>query len=116
MAKKGTIKKGIFGLFQLFSASAMRAKPYKEGFLPTTVTAPLEPQVMKVLQVISCRIGAPRTAVAMHILNAGIAEAAAGCGFTMDENWNIPEEQLNWDCSARSAGISFPGSDEQEGV
>lgn len=109
--KDGSIK-GIEGLFQLFSSAAMNPKKYVKKPLPSTVTVTLGPQEMEMLYVIACRIGAPRTNVAHHILKMGLYEAAAGCGFTWDEEGNIPEEQKTWDMTSRTMGISHPGEEE----
>lgn len=110
--KDGSIK-GIKGLFQLFSSAAMNPKKYVKKSLPTTVTVTLGPQEMEMLYVISCRIGAPRTNVAHHILKMGLLEAAAGCGFSTDEEGNIPEEQKNWDIRPGTMGISHLGEEDE---
>ena len=109
--KDGSVK-GIKGLFKIFSSAAMNPRKYTKKSLPTTVTVPLGPQEMEMLYVISCRIGAPRTNVAHHILKMGLYEAAAGCGFNTDEEGNISEEEKNWDVTPRTTGISHQGEEE----
>lgn len=105
-AKEG--KTNIENVFGLFSSAAMNPRPYAAKLpLPATITVPLGPQEMEMLQIIAARIGAPRTNVAHHILKLGVYEAFHGCGFTIDEDGNIPKEQLKWDVAPRSTGLSF---------
>lgn len=102
-------------LFRMFSGAAMSPKPYKKKLpLPATVTVPLGPKEMEILQLITSRIGATRTNVAHQILKVGLYEAAYGCGFTPDEEGNIPEEQKVWDTTPKSMGIGFIDSNEEE--
>jgi hypothetical protein len=111
--KDGSIK-GIKGLFQLFSSAAMNPRAYVKKTLPSTVTVPLGSQEMEILNVIACRIGAPRKNVAQHILKIGLSEAAAGCGFSFDDEGNIPEEEKKWDLASRTMGLSHLGDFEEE--
>lgn len=100
-------------LFRMFAGAAMSPKPYvKKTPLPATVTVTLAPQEMEILQLISARIGAARGNVAYQILKFGLYEAAYGCGFTPDEEGNIPEEQKKWDLQPRTMGFSFTGGEE----
>lgn len=99
-------------LFRMFAAGAMVPKPYKEQSLPASVTAYLSPGNMENLNTIALRLGATRGNIAAHILNLGIAEAAFGCGFEVDEEGNIPVDQKKWDTTPRSAGIGFTGKEE----
>lgn len=112
--KDGSIK-GIKGLFQLFSSAAMNPKKYVKKPLTSTVTVTLGPQEMEMLHVISCRIGSARTSVAHHILKMGLYEAAAGCGFTWDDEGNIPEEEKVWDLISKSTGFSHFSDENEEG-
>lgn len=106
-------RSNIESLFQLFSVGAMRPKPYvKKLPLPATVTIPLDPKEMELLQMITARIGGSRTMVAHHIVKLGLYEAAAGCGFTFDEDGNVPETQKSWDVTPSTTGFSFPGEEE----
>jgi hypothetical protein len=100
-------------MFQLFSSAAMNPKKYAKKNPPASVTVVLGPVEMEMLQVISARIGAPRASVAHHILKMGLYEAAWGCGFTTDDEGNIPEKEKNWDLTQKTQGVSFP-SDEKE--
>jgi len=101
-------------MFQLFSSGAMNARPYvKKSPLPASVTVLLGPKEMEMLQVIAARIGAPRTNVAHHVLKLGLYEAAYGCGFTVDEDGNIPEEEKKWDTTPRTQGFSHTGEDKE---
>ena len=112
MEEKGIIK-NLFHLFEMFSRAAMNPRPYvKKQPMPATVTVPLGPEEMEVLQIIAARIGAPRTMVAHHILKFGIFEAARGCGFDFDEKGKIPESQLKWDTTPRPMGFSHIGEEE----
>ena len=107
-------KTNIESLFELFSGAAMAPRPYVEKKpIPASVNVLLGEEDMRLLQVISARIGAKRGNVAHHILKLGLHEAAYGCGFTVDENGNIPPDQLKWDTTLRRMGVSFPG-DEKE--
>ena len=110
--KDGSVK-GIKGLFQMFSSSPMNPKKYVKKPFSDTITVQLRPEEMEKLHVISCRIGAPRKSIAHHILTIGLYEAAAGCGFTLDDLGNIPEEQKNWDLTPRSMGFSLTGGEEE---
>lgn len=101
-------------MFQMFSGAAMRPRKYeKRPTTPERVTVPLGPKEMEILQVIADRIGASRANVAHQILKMGLYEAAWGCGFTTDEEGNIPEKEKNWDLAPKTMGFSFP-SDEKE--
>lgn len=101
-------------MFQLFSGVAMRPRKYeKKPITAARVTVPLGPKEMEILQVIADRIGSSRPNVAHQILKMGLYEAAYGCGFTIDEDGNIPKNEKNWDLSPKSMGFSFPG-DEKE--
>jgi len=112
--KKTTEKSSIETLFGMFSAASMNPRPYvKKTPLPSTVTVVLGPQEMEMLQIIAARIGSPRTNVAHHILKLGLYDAASGCGFTVDEDGNIPEEERKWETTPRPMGFSFSG-DEKE--
>jgi len=111
--KDGSIK-GIKGLFQIFSSAAMNPKKYVKKNLPSTVTVTLGPQEMEMLHVIACRIGAPRSNVAHHILKTGLYEAVLGCGFTIDEEGNIPEDQKNWDLTSKTMGVSHSDDLEED--
>lgn len=108
----GSIR-GIKGLFHLFSSAAMSPKKYVKKNLPATVTVALGPQEMEMLQIIACRIGTARSNVAHHILKMGIYEAVEGCGFTVDDEGNIPEDQKKWDVTPRVMGISHPVEGEE---
>ena len=111
--KDGSIK-GKKGLFRLLSSAAMNPRKYVKKTLPASVTVTLDPQQMEILQVIAARIGAPRANVAQHILKIGLYEAAYGCGFSIDDEGNIPEEEkTNWDLTARDMGISHVPSDDE---
>lgn len=106
---------GIEGLFRMFTSAAMNPRPYiKKTPFPARVVAPLAPREMELLQLISARIGAPRTNVAHHILKMGLYEAAIGCGFTFDADGNIPEDQKKWETAPRSSGFSFPNEEKEE--
>ena len=112
--KDGSFK-GVKGLFQLFSSAAMNPRKYVKKILPASVTVTLDPQQMEILCVIAARIGAPRANVAQHILKIGLYEAAYGCGFTIDDEGNIPEEEkTNWDLASRTTGFGHPGSEDEE--
>jgi len=100
-------------MFQMFSSAAMKPRRYEKKEYAERVTVPLGPQEMEILQVISARIGASRPNIAHHILKLGLYEAAYGCGFTIDENGNIPESEKVWDLTPKTMGFSFPG-DEKE--
>jgi len=106
---------GIESLFRMFCSAAMNPRPYiKKNPLPARVAAPLAPREMDLLNLISAKIGAPRTNVAHHILKMGLYEAAIGCGFTFDEDGNIPEDQKKWETAPRSSGFSFPNEEQEE--
>ena len=110
---KTTDKSSIETLFGMFSGAAMNPRPYvRKKPLPATVTVVLGPQEMEMLQIIAARIGAPRTNVAHHILKLGLYDAASGCGFTVDENGNIPEEEQKWETTPRPMGFSHTGNEE----
>lgn len=112
--KDGSIK-GIKGLFQLFSSAAMNPKKYVKKPLPSTVTVTLGPQEMEMIHVLACRIGAARTNVAHHILKMGLYEAVEGCGFTIDDQGNIPEDEKNWkDLGPKTMGFSHIGAEEEK--
>lgn len=114
--KDGSIK-GIQGLFQIFSSAAMNPKKYLKRTPPASVTIILDPKEMDILCLISARIGATRASVGHHILKMGLYEAALGCGFTLDEEGNIPEsEKGNWDIIQRADGFSFSPSEEEGGM
>jgi len=101
-------------MFQMFSRSAMRSRKYeKRPTTPERVTVPLGPQEMEILQVIADRIGASRANVAHQILKMGLYDAAWGCGFTTDEEGNIPEDEKKWDLSQKKYGFEFIGEDEE---
>ena len=103
----------IENLFKLFSGAAMAPRPYVEKKpLPATVTIALGPEEMKILQIISARIGAPRQNVAHHVLKLGLYEAACGCGFSIDEEGQISEDQLKWEVTPKSQGFSFGDNKE----
>jgi len=111
--EKNEEKSNIENLFELFSGAAMAPKPYvQKKPIPATVNVPLDEQEMKVLQIISARIGAKRGNVAHHILKFGLYEAARGCGFTFDEEGNISKDQLKWDTAPRPTGFIFPGEEK----
>lgn len=116
MRKDGSIK-GIKGMFEIFSAAAMNPKKYVKKQLPASITINLDPSDMEILCLISARIGAPRSVVGNHILKMGLVEAAIGCGFTFDDQGNIPEDQKsNWDTTSRSMGVSFSQDSEEEKI
>jgi len=102
-------------MFQVFSGAAMKPRKYEKKEPSERVTVPLGPQEMEILQVISARIGASRPNVSHQILKMGLYEAARGCGFTIDEDGNIPEKEKEWDLSPKTMGFSFTG-DEKEDV
>lgn len=113
MEKKDAVS-NIENMFQMFSGAAMNPRPYvKKSPLPVSVTVPLGPEEMEILHVIAARIGAPRTNVAHHILKLGLYEAAYGCGFTVNEEGNIPEDQKKWDTAPRKDGFSFTPANEE---
>jgi len=102
-------------LFYLFSNAAMNPKAYKKkATMPASVTVPLGPKEMEILQLIASRIGATRASVAHVILKTGLVEAAAGCGFDVDEEGNIPEEQKTWDLTPKAMGFGFTSTSEEE--
>lgn len=103
----------IEDMFRLFSSAAMKPRKYEKKDPSERVTVPLGPKEMEILQIVSDRIGASRPNVASHILMMGLYEAARGCGFTFDDDGNIPENEKNWDLTPKAMGISFPG-DEKE--
>ena len=111
--KDGSIK-GIKGLFQIFCSAAMSPRKYVKKTPSATVTVTLGPQEMEILHVVASRIGATRQNVAHHILKMGLYEAASGCGFTIDEEGNIPEDQKKWDTTSRPMGISHISNEEEE--
>lgn len=99
-------------VFEMFSQGAMNPKPYVARPLPLTVTVTVKPETMEILHTISLRIGTTRANVAAHILQIGAIEAAAGCGFTTDENERIPDSEKKWDCSPKTMGISHKPESE----
>lgn len=113
--KDGSVK-GIRGLFQMFSSAAMNPKKYVKRPMPASVTVTLEPKEMETLCLIAARIGAPRATVGHHILKMGLYEAAFGCGFTPDEDGNIPEDEKgSWDfMKSRTGGFSFVQDEKEE--
>lgn len=114
MGAKTEAKSTIENLFNLFSSAAMNARPYvPKKPIPATVTVPLGPEEMEILQIIAARIGAPRTNVAHHILKIGLHEAAYGCGFTVDEEGKISKDQLKWSTAPRQDGFSHTGGEEE---
>lgn len=99
-------------LFRMFADGAMAPKRYKATEVQS-VTAYLSPEDMELLQVIACRLGSKRGGVAAHILKLGLAEAAFGCGFTIDEKGRIPDDQKKWDLTPRQYGFGFPTTEEE---
>lgn len=107
-------KSNIETVFELFTSAAMAPRPYVEKKpIPASVTVLLDQKEMRMLHIVAARIGAPRTNVAHHVLKLGIHEAFHGCGFTMDEEGNIPDDQLKWDVAPRKTGFGFTGTDEE---
>lgn len=104
----------VSNLFDAISKAAMLPRPYKKKKIPNTVTIHLSPEKMEILNTISDRIGASRSGVAGYILDAGIYDAAKGCGFTIDENDKIPKEERNWDCTANKFGFSHEPINDKE--
>lgn len=112
--EKAEDKTNIESLFELFSNAAMAPRPYVEKKpIPASVNVLLEEKEMRILLILSARIGAKRGNVAHHILKLGIYEAARGCGFTVDEDGNIPIDQLKWDVAPRRMGFAFPGEEKE---
>lgn len=101
-------------LFEMFSSAAMKPRKYVSKPLPQSVTVTIRPEYMEILHVIASRIGTSRANAATHILEMGAVEAAIGCGFTVDEEGKISDDQKNWDLTPRPMGFSFPGSEEEE--
>jgi len=97
----------------MFAQGAMKPRQYVAKPLPNTVTVTLEPEIMELLHVISCRIGTTRAVVASHILHIGAVQAAVGCGFNPDENEKIPESEKKWDITPKSMGFSHVPSKEE---
>jgi len=103
----------ISHLFEMFSQGAMKPRQYVAKPLPNTVTVTLEPEIMELLHVISCRIGTTRAVVASHILHIGAVQAAIGCGFNPDENEVIPESEKKWDTTPKGMGFTHVPSAEE---
>lgn len=100
-------------VFEMFASSAMKPRRYIAKPLPNSVTVSIRPEYMEILHVIASRIGTSRTTAATHVLEMGIVEAAAGCGFIIDEDGKISDDQKNWDTSPRPQGFYFNPSDEE---
>lgn len=101
--------------FRMFSGAAIAPKPYKKTKLPQSVTAYLDPGDIETLHVLSCRLGATRGQVAALVLKLGLAEAAAGCGFDLDEEGRILEEEKGkWNVTPRQYGIGFTSTVEED--
>jgi hypothetical protein len=100
-------------IFEMFTSSAMKPRRYIAKPLPNSVTVGIRPEYMEILHVIASRIGTSRANAATHILEMGIVEAAAGCGFTIDEDGKISDDQKKWDTTPRPMGFSFNPSDEE---
>lgn len=104
---------GIESLFSMFTKCVMSPRVYKKKELPSTVTVTLSSENMDMLHTISCRLGTKRSVIASHIINLGIYQAASGCGFEIDEEGKIPEDQKKWDLTQHKQGIqNFEGEDE----
>lgn len=96
-------------LFYMLSKGAQKPRDYKPKNLPKRITLSLPPEKMEILNTIGDRLGASRAKVATLILDAAINDAAAACGFTIDEKGKIPKKELNWDTTGKGLyGFSFP--------
>lgn len=113
--EKIVTESNIEKLFQMVSGSAMNPRRFVKKDLPDTVTVTLRPENMEILDVIAARTGASRSNIARLVLEAGLIEAAYGCGFTIDEEGRIPDSQKgNWDLTPKVFGFGFPSSEEKE--
>lgn len=101
-------------IFEMFSKGAMKSRPYSAKTMPHSITVTIKPETMELLHVISCRIGTTRAVVASHILQIGAVQAAAGCGFTVDEDEKIPESEKKWDVTPKSMGFSHIPEKEED--
>lgn len=113
--EKIVTESNIEKLFQMVSGAAMNPRRFVKKELPDTVTVTVRPENMEILDVIAARTGASRASVARLVLEAGLIEAAYGCGFTVDEDGRIPEDQKgNWDLTPKVFGFGFPSAEEKE--
>ena len=101
-------------MFEMFSRSTMKPRPYFKETPRASVTVPMGPEEFEILHVVAARLGASRANIAHQILKIALYEAARGCGFTFDENGHISEDQKKWDLAPRTTGFSFVGEDKEE--
>ena len=101
-------------IFEMFSSAAMRPRKYVSKPLPNSVTVTIRPEYMEILHVIASRIGTSRANAATHILEMGAIEAAIGCGFSVDEEGKISDDQKNWDLTPRPMGFSHNPAEDKE--
>ena len=115
MIDSAECKNPIEDLFSMFTEGAMVPRAYNpKRTIPKTVTLFLRPEQMKLLNIISDRIGSSRANVAQYIVDIALYSAAIGCGFHPDENYEVPKKELVWDTRPKSMGFSHvPAIDEE---